>query len=119
MQLYIYIYKRIHTTKQNKSNLTITQNTQLQSENQREKKIPTTTKLQSKVQNPQIQYKNKNKNYKPSNNTYRKIHKSNQRAKGGKQLHISYTNHHKSIGAKKNLRAALPIVGTVGSGEFK
>ena len=36
--------------------MTITQNTQLQSQNQgKKKKIPTITKLQTKVQNPQIQ----------------------------------------------------------------
>ena len=48
--IYIYIYIYIYT-KQNKSNLTITQNTTSITK-PREKKILTTTKLQTKVQYP-------------------------------------------------------------------
>jgi hypothetical protein len=43
----------------------------------------------------------------------------NQRAKEEKKMHISYTNHHRSIGGKKNSNAASPIVGAVGNGELK
>ena len=34
-------------------------------------------------------------------------------------MHLSYTNHHRSIGGKKISSAASPIVGAVGSREFK
>jgi hypothetical protein len=62
---------------------------------------------------------NKNKNYKPSNNTYHKIHKSNQRAKGEKNCIFYTQTTTEAQGQKKNLSAASPIVGAVGSGEFK
>jgi hypothetical protein len=113
--IYIYIY-----TKQNKSNLTITQNTQLQSQNQGKIYIYTnhhkSTNKGSKPINP---LKKKKKNYNLSNNTYHKIHKSNQRAKEKKNC-IFYTQTTiKAQGVKKISSATSPIVGEVGSEEFK
>ena len=81
----INILKYIYT-KQNKSNLTITQNTQLQSQNQGKKKNTNHHKTTNKGSELINLIKNKNKNYNPSNNTYHKIHKSNQRAKEKKKI---------------------------------
>jgi hypothetical protein len=94
--------------------LTITQKKQLQLENQEEKKIPTTAKLQPKVQNPQIQYQNKNKNYKPNNNTYHKIHKSNQRAKREKIASFIHKLPQKHRGKKNFERSIINCWGSSG-----
>ena len=58
----------------------MTQNTQLQSQNQGEKKYQPPQNYKQRFKTHKSN-KNKNKNYNPSNNTYHKIHKSNQRAK--------------------------------------
>jgi hypothetical protein len=99
--------------------LTITQNTQLQSENQGEKKYQPPQNYNPRFRTHKSNKKNKNKNYKPSTNTYHKIHKSNQRTKGEKYCMFHTQTTTKAQGAKKNSSAASPIVGTVGSGKFK
>ena len=52
-------------------------------------------------------------------NTYYKIHKLNQRAKEEKNCIFHTQTTIEVQGVKKNLSAASPIVGAVGSGEFK
>ena len=114
-----HIYIRTHTTKQNKSNLTITQNTQLQLENQEEKKYqpPQNYNPRFKTHKSNIKIKIKTTNLIITHTT-KSINRIKKQQK--KKLHLSYTNHHKRTGAKEISSIVSSIVGVaVGSGEFK
>ena len=118
--IYIYIYKRTHTTKQNKSNFPITQNTQLQ------KKKETKGEKYQPLQNynPRFRTHKSNKKIKIKTTNLIIIHTTKstnliKEQKGKKIVSFIHKTPQKHREQKKIPSTALPIVGAVGSREFK
>jgi hypothetical protein len=102
---YIYIKNPYHKTKQ----IQFDHNTKHTSliRKPRQKKIPTTQNYNPKFGTQKSNKKIKNKNYKPSNNKFHKIHKSNQRAKGEKITSFIHKPPQKHRGKKKKFEHSI------------
>ena len=118
-QLFEYIYIYIYITKQNKSNLTITQNTELHNSNQKinEKKNTNhhkTTSQGSEPTNPIKKLK-----IKTANLIITHITKSTKPIKEQKKIASFIHKPPQRHRGQKKISRASPIVGVVGSKEFK